>query len=257
MKKIVFIDMDGVLTIWEPDGKWWVKGYFRHLKPNEEAIRLVKLLQEQGYIVIILSAAPNVQARIDKSLWLKEHGLGDVMCIFVPYGTNKADAVKAFSHGIFVLVDDNSSNLWDWTSAGHIGVKFRNGINGTKGTWKGFSISYTQTAEEMYADLVELFKNLEKPRFVSLMDGTGMGGELCVFHTNAPVSMLKELETISCQLSMDGRREEVPIWADYLVKFGFLFEFQDSHTNVTAYRTSTDWLENKYPHISEHYVIEG
>lgn len=42
-------------------------------------------------------------------------------------------------------------------------------------------------------------KKTEK-RLITLSDGTGMGGELLVFRTDAPAEVLSELEKISCEI---------------------------------------------------------
>lgn len=94
-------------------------------------------------------------------------------------------------------------------------------------------------------------------RLITLSDGTGMGGELIVFNTNAPISRLKELELLSKEIICDGgTAEDVPIWANILSKEGYEFNYVNSHTHVTAYGTSKDWLERNYPQITEKYIIE-
>lgn len=95
-------------------------------------------------------------------------------------------------------------------------------------------------------------------RLITLMDGTGMGDQLIVFKTNAPVEELKELECISCQVYLDGKdSEDVPIWTNVLTEKGYIFEYVDEHQHITAYGSSTDWLDDKYPEIDEHYIIEN
>ena len=95
-------------------------------------------------------------------------------------------------------------------------------------------------------------------RLVTLTDGTGMGDELLVFKTDAPVEELKELERISCQAYIDGGEyEDVPIWTDVLTDKGYMFECIASHPHITPFATSSKWLENNYPNITERYVIEN
>ena len=92
-------------------------------------------------------------------------------------------------------------------------------------------------------------KKTEK-RLITLSDGTRMGGELLVFRTDAPAEVLSELEKISCEIFINGADyEDVPIWADVL-------EDIDSCTHVTAYGTSSGWLEETFGEINEKYVIE-
>lgn len=99
---------------------------------------------------------------------------------------------------------------------------------------------------------------MNNTRLITLSDGTGMGDELIVFKTNAPEKELKELETASNKYYTDGEScEEVPIWADVLTEKGYAFEYVDSHQHVTAYATSSEWLKENYPDITEQYVIEN
>lgn len=99
---------------------------------------------------------------------------------------------------------------------------------------------------------------MDKCRLISLMDGTDMGGMVVIFETNAPVEELKKLEKISNDVYLNGGDyEDVPIWREELEEKGYIFEYVDEHRNVTAYGTSTDWLEDEYPEITEYYVIEN
>ena len=99
-------------------------------------------------------------------------------------------------------------------------------------------------------------KKTEK-RLITLSDGTGMGGELLVFRTDAPAEVLSELEKISCEIFINGADyEDVPIWADVLEENGYEFTYIDSCTHVTPYGTSSDWLEETFGEINEKYVIE-
>ena len=155
---IIFFDMDGVMAKWQQDGKWQEEGYYRTLEPEQKIIDLILKLKATGYEVAILSAVPSVNAEMDKIAWLGEHGLGDIMHVFVPYGSSKAEAIDSLNELCTpmskILIDDYSQNLHDWDKAGNRAIKFRNGINGTKGTWIKDSISYNQSIEEMYEVIV-------------------------------------------------------------------------------------------------------
>lgn len=95
-------------------------------------------------------------------------------------------------------------------------------------------------------------------RLITLCDCTDMGGELIVFKTNAPESELKELERVSCEVYLNGGDyEDVPIWANVLAKKGYICEFVASHQHITPYGTSSQWLEDKFPEITETYTIEN
>lgn len=99
---------------------------------------------------------------------------------------------------------------------------------------------------------------MEDIRLIALADGTSMGDMIIVFKTNAPVERLKELEKQSCQIYIDGGDDEnIPIWANVLSSEGYVFEYVDEHLHVTPYRSSSEWLEDEYHQITEHYLIEN
>lgn len=99
---------------------------------------------------------------------------------------------------------------------------------------------------------------MNKQRLVTLTDGTDMGGVLYVFKTNAPMEELRELERVSCDVYINGGDDEdVQIWAEFLENKGYIFDYVDEHTHVTAYGSSSEWLEEKYPQITEHYCIDN
>ena len=95
-------------------------------------------------------------------------------------------------------------------------------------------------------------------RMISLSDGTGMGDSLFIFHTNAPAEELKKLERTSCDIYKNGGcYEDVPRWKEVLEEKGYSFEYVDEHYHVTPFGTSDEWIEEKYPTITEHYAIEN
>ena len=149
---MIYIDMDGTLAKWNtaasPEDTHRA-GYFRNIAPEEKMKQLIFLLLENGYEVAILSAAyVNGTAKADKRYWLFRNGLSGIPRIFVPYGADKNRFVAADPGNI--LIDDYTENLRAWEAAGYIPVKFYNGINGTRGTYRGLSIDRRMTPEEMY-----------------------------------------------------------------------------------------------------------
>ncbi|MDO4471272.1 MAG: hypothetical protein Q4C84_15670 [Bacillota bacterium] len=98
---------------------------------------------------------------------------------------------------------------------------------------------------------------VQKERLVTLSDGTCMNDILYVIHTDAPVLVLKELEMLSCKAYEDGAEDEVPIWKDVIEGKGYKFEYIDEQQHITAFNSSRSWLEEKYPQIAEHYIIEN
>lgn len=157
---IYWFDMDGVLAVWNTDASLedtYKPGYFAERVPEKVAVETVKLLVKEGKDVRILSSTyQNGYAELDKKLWLYKVGLGDVPYVFVPYGEKKEKYIE--KSGLAVLIDDFSQNLHSWAKAGarHLAIKFLNGINGTKGSWKSFTVSNKMTADEIYREIVGL-----------------------------------------------------------------------------------------------------
>lgn len=97
-------------------------------------------------------------------------------------------------------------------------------------------------------------------RYITLTDGTGMGNQLIIFKTDAPVDVLKKLEKESCEVYLNGGDcFDVPIWAQVLEEQGYTCEFVGAHQHITPHGTSTVWLENHKigSRIREHYTIDN
>lgn len=95
-------------------------------------------------------------------------------------------------------------------------------------------------------------------RFITLTDGTDMGGMVIVFKTNAPIEELKELERVSNAVYINGGdMEDVPIWANVIIDKGYVFDYVDEHEHITVLGTSREWLKEEYPQITEHYCIDN
>ncbi len=151
----IYVDMDGVLAKWNTEATLkdtQQKGYFAAREPEQKMVAFVNTLRKLGVNVCILSAVyTNGYAAQEKNEWLDRVFDEKLDRIFVPYGDNKADYIAAGSESI--LIDDYSENLRQWESAGSNGIKFYNGINGTKGTWKGKSINPDMSVGEMIETL--------------------------------------------------------------------------------------------------------
>lgn len=150
---MIFVDMDGVLAKWNSAASiedTYQEGYFLERELEDKIKKLILMLKRTGEKVAILSAVyPTGTAKADKNYWLDLIGLPDVRRIFVPYGMDKHEFIPCLPEPM-ILLDDYSRNLHTWESAGFRGIKFYNGINGTKGSWKGAFIRNTMTVEEMY-----------------------------------------------------------------------------------------------------------
>lgn len=142
-----YFDMDGVLAKWNSGASLEEvaqRGYFLHREPEPSIMVAVLYMFRKGFDVTVLSAAFQDDHSVqEKSAWLDMYGLKGIPRIFVPYGQRKGDYVK--EEGA-ILVDDFTKNLQEWDG---IPVKFYNGINGTKGTYFGYSISNKMTASQI------------------------------------------------------------------------------------------------------------
>lgn len=145
-----YFDMDGTVSEWRPTSTiedLYSEGYFLSLAPCEEIIDAAKALSLAGESVFVLSCylSDSKYALEEKQTWIDKHMpfIKDENRLFIPYGQSKTQYMQThFKIGIeCVLVDDYSVNLHEWASAGGIGVKVLNGINGTKGTWRGIRIT--------------------------------------------------------------------------------------------------------------------
>ena len=147
----IYIDMDGVLAKWNSSASiedTHKRGYFAEREPETKLVSLVNKLRTLGKHVCVLSAVyQNGYAAKEKSDWLDKVFDKALDRIFVPYGHNKSDYIA--SNNDSVLIDDYSENLRQWEQSGSVAVKLYNGINGTKGTWKGRSINLDMTVQEM------------------------------------------------------------------------------------------------------------
>ena len=167
----IFFDMDGTLSKFYEDAKYlelmWEKGFFRDLKPYENAVKAVKLLVLLAvgpyFRVHTLSATQNGQPyeRAEKEDWAAEH-IGTIGTFFMKAGTSKAAfIVKYYDRPLTsrdILVDDYSKNLVDWEANGGKGVKFKNGLNarGINGyNFRGAHVTHTNTPAHIAAAILD------------------------------------------------------------------------------------------------------
>lgn len=164
MESVIYIDMDGVLAKWNTAASiedTYQPGYFLMREAEASIKALLQLLQYKGYNVCLLTAAyEEGTAKADKRQWTFKNNINVPIC-FVPYGKNKANYVDKSMKNI--LIDDFTKNLREWESAGNIGIKFYNGINGTHGTWNGYNINHRMSSYKMLT-IVEAIANAEGVR---------------------------------------------------------------------------------------------
>lgn len=123
-KKVLFIDMDGVLADFQRGMTDWfdshphlyerhknnpdhIHGIFRDLKPIEGAIEAVKKLYESGkYDMFIATTAPwgNPDSATDKRYWIERH-FGNEMFHKRMFITHRKDMLKGD-----ILIDDRTKN---------------------------------------------------------------------------------------------------------------------------------------------------
>ncbi len=145
----VYIDMDGVLAVWDSSTSaenTKSPGYFLEREEEPVIVALIKALQKLNTDVCILSAVWNERCALEKSIWLdKRFGKG-LNRIFVPVNENKADYILG---GNNILIDDYTKNLVAWQKSGNKPIKFYNDINGTNGTYQGTFITKNMSVGEM------------------------------------------------------------------------------------------------------------
>lgn len=147
MKKRLFVDMDGVLAVFNPIAQiedLYEEGYFRNLKPQQNVVDAVKLLCKHPdvEVFILSSVLDSPYALKEKNAWLDEFmpEIDNEHRCFVPYGKEKKDYIPMFNSAD-TLLDDYSKNLHEWCPPG-VGIKLMNGINGNFGTWNGSKVDY-------------------------------------------------------------------------------------------------------------------
>lgn len=140
----IFVDMDGTLAKWnnvESENVLYEKGYYENLQPNENLLNAIKNLIAKGENVFILSSFlhDSKYALAEKNYWLDKYlpELPQDKRIFTNYGDDKSIYVIGGITNNDYLIDDYTKNLLEWKELGGIGIKYLNGINHSKGTWKG------------------------------------------------------------------------------------------------------------------------
>lgn len=180
----IFLDMDGSLFHWNniklsnysedanKDGYerildiLYSDSYYKNLAPYENMVAAINMLLDEDVLDIYTCSCvlkdrehpdqidPNCKADKNASL---DAAFGDRIPedhrIFVLDGTDKRLMIPGGVRPTDALLDDNTArNLMPWNEKG-IGIKVLNGVNSTKGTWRGPSISVTDPPEKIAKDI--------------------------------------------------------------------------------------------------------
>ena len=148
MKNRIFFDMDGTMAESRPTAEledMYKAGYFLYLGPYENIVEAARMLcRQQRAEVFTLSAVLSDSPYVipEKDAWLDKHlpCVDRAHRIYCPTGERKDRYVPGGIRRTDILVDDYSKNLMEWVEYAR-GVKLLNGINGTKGTWTGPTVS--------------------------------------------------------------------------------------------------------------------
>ncbi len=145
----VFIDMDGTLNKWrnaKTQEELYVKGFFKKAKPHNNVIEAAKMLIRNGYEVFILSAVLDdcAHAVDEKNHWIDKY-LPEIDLDHRLYPKCSESKVEFVRNAVGlnkddVLLDDKTENLLEWAEHA-ASVKLMNGVNGTKGRWKGIKVA--------------------------------------------------------------------------------------------------------------------
>ena len=168
----IFVDMDGTLARFHDENlyleRMFEKGFFRDLKPFENAVSAIKeLVKDNTSEIFILSATVNSCSLEEKQEWLdrylpeidKEHR------IFTSLNVPKSEAIGHRLTDKDILIDDYNKNLLEWQKAGGTSVKAKNNLNhkGLHGElWKGDLIDITDTAESIVERMTKIIVSREK-----------------------------------------------------------------------------------------------
>lgn len=156
-KPRLFVDMDGTLAKFNnqisSEEQLYEKGYFFNLEPQMDVVDAIRdIIKEDKMEVFALSAVltDSLYALSEKNEWLDKYlpELDDDHRVFSPVGQEKALHIPNGIQQGDILLDDYSKNLHEWPKDG-LAIKLMNGINGTKGTWKGPSVDLFSGAKDI------------------------------------------------------------------------------------------------------------
>lgn len=175
--KRLFVDMDGTLAEWRNivlkvenyeqkdtvlkklNALLLSPGYFISLEPHRNVVNAIRQLIQEGYEVFILTCVieknsePN--PKTEKIDWLSKYvpEINKNHIIFVPDGENKTKYIPGGVQKGDITLDDYSPKLRDFEKAGGVGIKLLNEVNESTGSWRGNTISMSESSEKIAEDL--------------------------------------------------------------------------------------------------------
>ncbi len=157
-------DMDGVVVKFNTSASiedLYSDKYFFKQEPMENVVQALILLQtaDNGIRVgVVTKFLEGSHAKEDKDSWLDKYlsVIPPEDRFYCPYSMRKEDVIRK---DILVqsptLLDDFTPELKDWNGKA---IKLYNGINGTKGTWHGYSVRADMDPVTLAASLEALIK---------------------------------------------------------------------------------------------------
>lgn len=91
-----------------------------------------------------------------------------------------------------------------------------------------------------------------KTRKISIMNGTGMDGYRYIIETNTPKELLEEI----IKKNSKENQPELDMIIKTMTENSYQYKIIDRCGNITPYGTSTKWMKENYPKITEEYIIE-
>ena len=160
----IYIDMDGTIARFHDENlyleRMFEKGFFRDLKPFENAVAAIeKLVNDSTAEIYILSATLNSCSLDEKNQWLDKYlpNIDKDHRIFTSLNVPKSEAIGHQLTDKDILIDDYNKNLLEWEKAGGTSVKAKNNINhkGLHGElWKGEIVDVVNG--DIYSDICKL-----------------------------------------------------------------------------------------------------
>lgn len=148
----LFVNMDGTIATWDTEltssEVLYQKGYFNKRPIMKNMIEAVKLLSDEKEIELYILTSifsDSIYTVEEKHEWLDQYlpHIPKENRLFAICGESKRASVPFKVDNKCYLLDDYTKNLSDWSLEGK-GIKVLNGINHTKGSWKGPFVHHSE-----------------------------------------------------------------------------------------------------------------